>query len=90
MYAGALDEPTSAYSAKVSGRKGPAGPAEIQGAQTGNPSSSFLQVLHASRVGEAHVPVGAVAPEVHPGVGATASFLSSSRANAAHPGPTSA
>ena len=64
MYAGALDEPTAQYAAKVFAEK-----ARLERAQGSRPASSksrkpssgLFQVVHASRIGEAHVALGAVA-----------------------------
>src|SRR5688500_6074696 len=40
-----------------------------------NPLSSFLQLFHASRVGEAHESIGPVTTEVHPRGGGDRFFL---------------
>ena len=90
MYAGALDEPTAQYSAKVFAEKARLDALASRPAKAGNPSSSFFQILHASRVGEAHERPVPFAPKSTPGVAATASFSSSSRAKARASRPTSA
>ena len=65
MYAGALDEPTSQYATKVFAEKARLERPAVQGAQkSSKPSSGLFQVLHASRIGEAHIARGGVGAEV--------------------------